>query len=320
MSAVSVLTKAAGAIKFWGIKNAPELLLAGGFAAGAAALYFTGKGTISAKEVIERHKEGMDEIQEAIEVADEGEFTERDVKINKIKVYGNTAWEMFKVYAPAIIFVTLSVACILASHGILKKRNVILATTLSGVRAAFEEYRGRVRDELGEEKDEHFLYATEDREIETEVVDEETGKTKKKKEKYKSPTKISQYARFYDETAKQWTKDGGANYNFVRAKMITLQDKLVAERHLFLNDVYKALGLPITIAGQSAGWIYDPNDRNNTLIAFKGFDGLGSGYNLSGNVRAFMNGAERNCLIDFVNIKDNILVDLPRVDTEIAPV
>lgn len=318
MNAKLALAKFVGTTKLWGIKNAPEILLVGAIGAGAAGLYFACKGTVDAKDVIARHKERIAEIHEAEEIADPGEFTERDVKVNMVRAYGQTAWELFKVYAPAIIFEVLSLVLVLKSHGILRQRNLVLATTLAAVRASFDEYRGRVVKEMGTEADEHFLYDTVEQEREVKVVDEKTGKEKTKKEKVKMPTKPSVYSRFYDESCDDWVKNGSANYNFVRAKMITLQDKLVSQGYLFLNDVYKALGMKITIAGQSAGWIFDHSDAANTLLGFKGFDSFGDGTHLSENVREFMNGEERNCLIDFVNLKDDILTDLPRVNGDVA--
>lgn len=315
----NAFTRFVGKTKLFTIKNAPELLLAGGFITGAAALYFVAKNTISAKEVIERHKSDIAEIHEAIEVADEGEFPPEAVRVNIARTYGKTAWELFKVYAPTIIFVTLSVSCFLASHGLLKRRNVILATTLAGVRGAFEEYRGRVRNDLGDEMEEHFMYGTEVRTIEHEEVTDE-GKTKKVKEKVNIATNASLYSRFFDEANDDYTKEPGANYIHVRNVMFDMQRRLVRDGHLFLNDVYKALRLPITVAGQSAGWVYDYDNRDKTLIFFKGFDINGNEENLSDSVRAFKNGYERNCLIDFANIRDDILTDLPRHDSKVAPV
>ena len=164
--------------------------------------------------------------------------------------------------------------------------------------------------------DQHFLYDTVEKVVEHEEVDDK-GKKKVTKEVYQAPKVTSAYSRFFDENSKNWEKDGSANYFFVMSQMKHLQNKLIANGYLFLNDVYKALGLPITIAGQSAGWIYDYNDRENTLMYFDGFDIDGNELNLSGAVRALMNGYERNVLINFMNIRDDILTDLPRVDSDI---
>ena len=100
--------------------------------------------------------------------------------------------------------------------------------------------------------------------------------------------------------------------------MLYLQSKLIRDGYLFLNDVYSRLGLPITIAGQSAGWLYDFENKDKTQIFFEGFDV--DEVDNSSEVRALMNGYERNILLNFVNVKDNILDDLGRVDPSIEAI
>lgn len=307
------LTRFAGKALLTGKKYSPEILLGAGLASGAATLYFACKETITAGEVLDRHKAAMDEIHEALELEDP-DFGKREAQINTVKVYGRTAWEMFRNYAPAIIFGSLSVGCILASHGIMRKRNLALAASLVTVRSAFDEYRGRVRRDLGDDMDRHFMYDTVEKTIEHEETDED-GKTKKVKEKLVLPTGAIGYDRFFDEANPQWEKDGAANYLFVRSQLVTLRNMQIARGYLFLNEVYDMLGFTITVAGQGAGWIYDPSNPEGTLIGFEGFDLSEIG--LSDQVRAFKNGYERCVLLHFENIRDDILTDLPRVDSRI---
>ena len=226
---------------------------------------------------------------------------------------------MFKIYAPAIGFGALSIACILTSHGIMRKRNLALAASLATVRTAYDEYRSRVVRDLGKEMDEHFLYDTVEEVRETEVTDEETGKTKKKKEKVQTKTKTNAYSRFFDEANDNWTKDGSANYFFLRGQLNYLQNKLISDGYLFLNDAYKALGFPITIAGQTAGWVYDYGNEANSIISIDGFEDR-FGHEMSDDAYSFMNGFERNFLINFGNLKDTIIDDLPRIDGEIMAI
>lgn len=314
------VTRAVGKAKLSAKKHSPEILLAAGLITGAATIFFACKGTLKAKKIIDDHKEAMDNIHEAIEVADPGEYTEQDAKKDTVTVYAKTAGAFLKEYWPAIACGAISVTCILTSHGIMKKRNIALATSLLGVRTAFDEYRHRVANELGDKMDEHFLYATETKEIEHEVTDEK-GKTKTVKEKVEVSTKPTVYSRFFDECNPNWTRDGGANYLFTRSQMLYLQHKLRADGYLFLNDVYKVLDMPITVAGQSAGWIYDYDNPDTTMIYFKGFGGVNAlEERLSDEVRAFRNGYERSVLIDFGNIRDDILTDLPRVDSQVEQI
>ena len=260
----------------------------------------------------------MDQIHEATEVATVEEYSARDAQIDTVKTYVQTGASFAKIYAPAIIFGAVSLTCILASHGIMRKRNVALAATLATVRTAFDEYRGRVVRDLGKEMDNHFLYDTVEEVVEREVTDPETGKTKKKKEKVQVPTKPTAYSRFFEDS-NDFQKDGGSNFLFIKSQLNTAQRHLIKDGYLFLNDVYKLLGLPITQAGQSAGWIYDYDNRESTMIYFKGFEDEGYA-TFSSDVIDLLNNRTNSILIDFVNIKDDILTDLPRVNSEVAPI
>ena len=311
------LTRGFGKAKFTAIKYSPEILLASGILSGAACIFFACKGTLKASGIVEEHEKMVNDIHEALEIADEGEYTKEDAKKEMVVAYTKTGVSFVKTYAPAIIFGTLSMACILSSHGIMKKRNVALAASLATVRTAFDEYRGRVVRDLGKEMDKHFLYDTVEEVREKEVVTED-GKKKKVKEKVMVPTKTSAYDRFFDESNPNWEKDGSANYIFIRSQMLHLQNKLISRGYLYLNEVYSALDLPITIAGQSAGWVYDYDDRENTLLFFDGFD-VNEVEN-SRAVRDLQNGYERNVLIRFVNVKDNIHDDVRRVDPSVATI
>lgn len=318
MDVKNKVTRTIGKAKLGLIKHSPEILLVTGIISGTAALVFAVKETLKAEEVLDNHTKKMEEIAGALHLAEvskeDVDYTEEDAKKDKVKAYLQTGCEFIKLYAPTIIFSGLSLTCILTSHGIMRKRNVALAATLATVRKAYDEYRERVIRDLGPEMNNHFLYDTIEKGQEIEVTDEK-GKKKTKVEKYSVPTVTNAYSRFFDESNPNWEKDGAANYRFVRGQMIYLQGKLISNKYLFLNDVYETLGLPITVAGQSAGWIYDFDNAENTLIGFEGFDI--NEVNNSPAVRAFMNGYERNCLLNFTNIRDNILTDIRRIDSSI---
>lgn len=313
------LTRTYGKVKLGAIKHSPEILLTAGIVTGVATVIFACKGTLKAGDVIDDHKKMMDDIKEAAEIASEEEYSERDQQLDTVKAYSKTAWEMFKIYAPAIGLGTLSLACVLTSHGIMRKRNLALAASVATLRTAYDEYRSRVVRDLGKDMDEHFLYDTVEETVEKEVTDPETGKTKKKKEKISVPTKASVYSRFFDEANPNWTKTGSDNYFFIRGQLNYLQQKLVRDGYLFLNDAYKALGFPITIAGQTAGWIYDYDNKDNTIVSFVGFEDK-FGHESSEDTYALMNGYERNILLSFDNLKDSIIDDLPRIDGEITAI
>ena len=323
MALQDTLTRMIGKGKLTLKKNSPEILLVSGIISGGAALAFAIKSTLEVEKVLDDHVQRMQKIKdvednEKIE-DDKGHAIVVTPQVKKRLValqYGRTALSFTKLYAPTIIFASLSLTCILTSHGIMRKRNLALAATLATVRTAYDEYRGRVIRDLGKEMDNHFLYDTVEETVERKVVDE-NGKEKTKKEKIQKPQFANAYSRIFDNcnAPDQFEKDGSANYLFIRAQMLHLQDKLKANGYLFLNDVYKALNFPITLAGQSAGWIYDYNDPENTQIFFEGFDV--EEVNNSPAVRDLMNGYENSIIINFLNVRDDILTDIPRVDSRV---
>lgn len=322
MDVKTKLTQTAGKVKLGLIKKSPELALAGTIIFGGLAVVSAVKRTLDADVILEHHKIRM-EAAKAPKQVDDGDpilKTDKEIKQEVTKAYIQTGWEFGKHYAPTFLLFMASIGCALTGHGIMKRRNVALATTLAGVRSAFDEYRYRVVKELGSEKDEHFLYDTVEEKVERVTVDENGNETKKK-EKVTKPTKISVYSRFFDESNTNHNKDdGNANYRFIRAQLIYLRRKQIANGYLFLNDVYKQLGLPISIAGQSAGWIYDFDNPEGTLFNIKGFNEIDNDMYLSQQVRDLRNGYETNILLDFENIMDDILTDIPRVNTEVTQI
>jgi hypothetical protein len=323
MDLKNTLTRSFGKTKLTVIKHSPEILLAGGIIAGGLAIASAIKSTLKAEEIIDKHLDNMENINAAIKIAEEApgevDYTEDDVKKDKVRTYVHTGWAFAKLYAPTIIFTTVSLVCILSSHGIMRKRNAALAASLATIRRAYDEYRGRVIRDLGKEMDEHFLYDTVEEVREVETVDDK-GKKKTVKDTVKKAQYANAYSRIFDNCncPDEFSKDGSANYIFLRAHIFMLQDKLRANGYLFLNDVYKALGFPITLAGQSAGWIYDYDDKANTEFAVEGFDE--TEVNLSQAFRDLANGRENSIVLNFLNIRDSILEDIPRIDSSVAAI
>ena len=233
---------------------------------------------------------------------DRDDYTEEDHKKDTLIVYTQTAVKFVKLYGPSIILGTLSLACIVESHNILRKRNVALAAAYATVDKGFKEYRNRVVERFGKEIDHELKYNIKAKEFETVTVDEK-GKEKVEKEivNVADPNLYSDYARFFDESCAGWSKDAEANFTFLKCQQNYANNKLKAQGYLFLNDVYKMLGIPATKAGQVVGWIYD--EKNPIGDNFVDFGILNVDVE---RVRAFVNGYERNILLDF-NVDGNIL-------------
>lgn len=337
------VTRACGKVALKTQKNAPEILLVTGVVTFLATIVVACKETCKAADVVENFKEDIDDIKKAKQLHDCGGVIEEDEDGNVIRsaaadsyddneyrkdmigAYARLGWGLTKTYAPAALLCTLSIASFLTSHGILKKRELAAVATSAALRQALDEYRTRVRKEVGDEVEHRIYHGVEDKTL---AIADDDGHFDKEV-KYTKMTHGSVYSRFYDESAKDFSKSGSANYSALVSDMKYLNYKLIAEGHLFLNDVYKQLGFPITCAGQSAGWIYDPKDPQNTMLKFVGMEDIEftsqgtiiiNTLSVSDDWKALMNDYERCILLDFVNIRDDILMDLPRVDSEVAVV
>ena len=248
-------------------KKSPELLVAAGIAGVVVSAVMACKATIKASEVAEETKDTIDEIHEIEEqgVTRAGNaYSADDAKKDLTTAYPQTGAKYAKLYAPSVILGAASITCIVASHRVLKKRNIALAAAYTTLDKSFKEYRGRVMERFGEQVEKEIRYNIKAKEIKKTVVDE-TGKKEKVKEVVDvpavdgwDPSQYSPYARRFDETHPNWTKNPEMNRFYLKARQAQANDMLKARGHLFLNEVYDMMGFPRTKAGAVVGWLYDP--------------------------------------------------------------
>lgn len=289
-------------------KHSPEILIVTGVVSTVAGAVFACKATLKVNDVLDEAKTNIDTIHKSTEsgLTPGGQtYNAEDSKKDLAIVYTQTGLKLVKLYAPAVIMMGAGIGFMITSHGILQKRNGALAAAYMAVDKGFKEYRGRVVEKFGKDVDRELKYNIKKQEIETTVVDEK-GKEKKVKKTVDviNPLDgISEFARFFDESCPDWQKNSEYNKLFLRAQQQWANDKLIVEGRLFLNDVYKALGMRETKAGQTVGWIYNPNDPNHTGANYVDF-GMYDLYNEQ--KRDFINGYERTILLDF-NVDGDIL-------------
>lgn len=284
-------------------KHSPEILVVAGVVGTVASAIMACKATTKLNSILEESKETIDKIHEV--AADESmadKYTPEDAKKDLTITYVQTGIKLVKLYAPSIALGALSIGCILSSNNILRKRNVALAAAYATVDKSFKEYRGRVIEKFGEAIDRELKYNIKEQKVEETVTDPETGKEKKVKKtiQVSDIDGYSEYARFFDDGCKGWEKDAEMNLMFLRAQQQYANDLLRARGRLFLNEVYRMLGIPETKAGQVVGWVYDPeNPMGDNYVDFGIYD-----INKPRN-RDFVNGYERTILLDF-NVDGNI--------------
>ena len=297
-----VINKASFGLK----KHSPEILVVAGVIGTVASAVMACRATTKIGEILDESNETLDAIHKYSEnpetVPETMEYSPDDVKKDLAVTYVQTGLKIAKLYAPSVVLGGLSISAMLVSNNILRKRNVALAAAYATVDKGFKEYRERVVERFGEAVDHELRYNIKAKEIEETVVDEK-GKEKKVKKKVNvaNINEYSDYARWFDSSNPNWEETPDYNLMFLKAQQKYANDKLIAEGRLFLNDVYEALGIPKTKAGQIVGWVYDPSNPDiDSLVDFGIFDCHKE------NARNFVNGVEPAILLDF-NCDGNVL-------------
>ena len=278
------------------IKHSPEILAGVGVVGVVGSLVMACKATTKLSDILEDSKEQLDKIKEvAADPAYEEKYSQDDAKKDTTITYVQTGVKVVKLYAPSVILCAGSLGCLLASNNILKKRNAALSAAYMTVDKSFKEYRKRVADRFGEEVEKEIRYNIKAEEI-TKVDEDgnEVTETVKVMDGTDDPNSYSDYARFFDESCAAWQNDAEYNLTFLKAQQQYANDLLKARGRLFLNEVYRMLGIDETKAGQVVGWVYNPdNPTGDNFVDF----GI---YNMQRErVRAFVNGYEPNILLDF---------------------
>lgn len=289
-------------------KNSPKILMGVGIAGSIVSTVLACKATLKVKDILDEKNETVEQIHNCVE--DETvDYNEEDKKKDLTILYAQTGVKLAKLYLPSIALGALSIASIVSGYKILNKRNVALAAAYTVVDKGFKNYRKNVVERFGEEVDRELRHNIKAKQIEEKYIDKDGNEKTRKKKVYeiaddKKPGEgISEYAKFFDEwNTDEHSKDPEYNLMFLRKQQDYANEVLKHQGYLFLNEVYDMLGIPRTQAGQVVGWIYDENNPTGDNYVDFGI------YDLHDQQkRDFVNGLERNILLDF-NV-DGVIYD-----------
>lgn len=275
-----------------GRKHSPTILFVAGTVGIVATVVVASRATLKLDEVLAVAEKDL----ELAQTMEHPRYTEDDRAKDIIKIKIRTAVQIGKLYAPAAALGLASIAALTGSHVILDRRNVGLMAAYAALEKGFKEYRSRVANELGEDKEREFRYGFEEREI---VEETKQGPVVKPHRKV-GANGSSIYAKFFDEGSPNWDKRSGYNLMFLRSIQAQMNNKLHAEGFVFLNEVYEALGLKRTSEGAVVGWVLDGGNSDN-YIDFGCWDGSKQEF------RDFVNGWNSAILLDF-NV-DGVIYD-----------
>lgn len=263
-------------------KNSPHIFFVGGVIGVVGSAVLACRATLKLEAAIDEIKHDVDMVKEIVESDD------NVIKIQKGQeaykdfgyVYVKSAIVLGKLYGPSILLGAASVAALTGSHVQLTRRNAALSATLALVSKAYDDYRERVKEEIGKDRELDIYRATKNQEVEVDG--------KKKIVKLTDPNGISPYARFFDEISPCWVKNAEMNRMFLECQQRYANHRLQARGHVFLNEVYDALGLEHSQAGAVVGWVI--GDEGDNYIDFGMYEA---------GTNSFINNIEPRILLDF---------------------
>jgi hypothetical protein len=265
-------------------KHTPTMIFAVGVAGVVTTVVLASQATLKMEEVLEKAEKQKVEIDDALGM-EFNEYEEQDAKKDSVTVRVQTALQIAKLYAPAFAVGVVSIGCLTGSHVLLSRRNVALTAAYAGLDKVFKEYRARVVDEFGHEKDAELRYGTIDREITVDTDDGPKTKTVKVADR-----KAGHYTFLFDEsTSKNWQRQQSYNSMFLKSQQDYANDRLNANGHIFLSEVLDSLGLDRTPASIVTGWIKGNGDNYVDFGILKN----------KVAAREFINGEERSIWLEF---------------------
>jgi len=248
--------------------NSPHIFFGLGIAGMITSTALACRATLKLEKELDQMRLDRDSIRAEADdlLAIEGNgYTRADHARDLGGVYIRNSLKIARYYAPTIIIASASVACLSGAHVQLTRRNAALSGTLALLGQSFEEYRERVRKELGEEKELELYHNPQC--LEDQALALEKGRILNPDAPIGYST--SPWAACFDQRSTEWKPSVEANEAFLRMMQWQANQRLTAYGIVFLNEVRESLGLPKTDAGQIYGWVKNnPDPMSDGQIDF----------------------------------------------------
>ena len=226
-----------------GAKNSTTILTVCACGGVAATAISTGKAVVEARDTIRAHEMDEELKVEIIENDKKGDKNHRvyyreRTKLEKVKL----TWRIF--LRPAFLGST-TIACIIGSHRINRKRQLALAAAYSMSEEAAKEFRNKVAETIGDKKTEK---------IENSIVQDKMNSNPVPDDEHIIHTQYGEQL-MYDEWSGRYFRSG---QNEVDKKVNMLNKRMNSKRTTAcVNDLYELLGIPNIPIGDEFGWRYD---------------------------------------------------------------
>jgi len=220
-------------------RNSAVILTTIGVTGTLTTAYLTGKATFKAAEVL--RQESASKYVEA-HVTPDGDILPETKQSEELsfKEKFELTW---KLYIPAAVCAGLTVTCIIAANRVDTRRAAALASAYSISERALDEYKAKVLEKLGEEKE---------KEIREDIA---RDRVKKNPPSKSNVIVVSgKQSLFLD----QWSgRYFFSDMQTVRSALNDFNAKVINETYASLSEFWYLLGLPSTAESDEIGWSTD---------------------------------------------------------------
>ena len=246
----TAVTPVLGVTKLWLKKNAPHIMFGIGIAGIPISTYLACKATLRLDEIKEEKEALIEKIDEGKKEFSEEEYTSDDYKRDLTIVGVQSAVKIVKLYLPAGGVMLASIALLTGGHFLLTGRVAALASAYKILDNSYKNYRGRVKEQFGEDFDDQLRLSHKEVVVEGETIKEANpGIAIARFDPDNEYIKI-----FAEDRTVNWSRDHERNLFFLQSQERYANDLLDGRGHLFYNEVLDMLGLQRTKAGAVVGW------------------------------------------------------------------
>ena len=206
-----------------------------------------------------------------------------------------------KVYAGPVAMMVAGEVLKAVSHATMHKELGNVSALLASTSLAFSQYRQRVVEDQGEEKDQEYLFGPA---INTykKNPDGTITQTLEPIQNSWEDVKLPPHCMIFDAGNRNYDESPYKNYDFLVGHLRWLNERLDAEEFLFENDIRKDLQMPLVKCGYTSGILkYDENGNRNYLSF--GLDARNEA------TQRFRDGLEPTVIIQ-MNLEDDIMSKL----------
>lgn len=261
-------------------KNSPHIFFGAGIVGAVGATVLACRATLKLEETLDEIKVDVEKVKVAYEA--QTITTQEKNRLMVLKA-GRGMVKIGRLYGPSILLGAASVAALSNSHATLARRNSALTGGLAMASQAFEEYRERVRTEIGDEKERDVYYGI--------THEEQTIDGKKRIVPVRGPEGLTRFAVVIDANSGVWERYPDLTLQRIKAAEAYIQQRVDNFGFAFLNDAYQALGIEDTSDGAIFGWVKNKPNEPTTYVDF----GLDS-YPTNSD---FLMGNDTTCVLDF---------------------